>query len=71
MQNITIGRYEHSERPPRPGVTDIADLYAGWIEGTREDGSTWIMWLDADGNPEQYWAQRDEGGGVEGEPIML
>lgn len=63
MQNITIGRYEE------PTVSESG--YAAWIEGIREDGSTWIMWLDSAGSPVLLWGQRDEGGGVEGDAIIL
>lgn len=76
MQNITIGRYS----PLDPGhpriidgktVEDVADYFAGWIEGVRDDGSSWIMYLDASGNPESYWARREEDGAVIGDPIAL
>lgn len=62
MQNITIGRYEHES---------IAREYAGWIEGIRNDGSTWIIWLDESGSPTQYFAHRDVGGGIKGEAVAL
>lgn len=71
MQNITIGRYKPFAGAIPEGSTDVADLYDGWIEGTRDDGSTWIMWLDATGNPEVFWARRDDDGGVVGDPIDL
>jgi hypothetical protein len=29
------------------------------------------MWLDAKGSPQVFYARRDEGGGIEGEPIWL
>lgn len=71
MQNITIGRYK-----PFPGAvpessTDVAELFDGWIEGTRNDGSTWIMWLDAHGNPTTFYPHRDSDGGVIGHPVDL
>lgn len=62
MQNITIGRYDHES---------ITREYAGWIEGTRTDGTGWIIWLDADGSPIQYHASRDSSGAVLGDPIDL
>lgn len=62
MQNITIGRYDHES---------ITGEYAGWIEGKRTDGTSWIMWLDADGSPVAYHSHRDELGGVIGAPITL
>lgn len=71
MQNITIGRYKPFPGGAPEGSTDVAELYDGWIEGVRDDGSTWIMFLDAHGNPECYWARRDEGGGVEGDAVDL
>lgn len=60
MQNVTIGRYNGT-----PANWD------GWIEGTRDDGSRWIMYLDAEGSPEVFWAHRDEDGGVQGLPVAL
>lgn len=78
MQNITIGRYKRfeltgSEQAALGGGTfrDVADDYDGWIEGTRDDGSNWIMWLDAQGSPGYFWAQRDPDGGVIGDPVRL
>lgn len=61
MKRITIERYDN---PDELG-------YSGLVEGTRDDGSTWIMWLDAAGSPEVFWGRRDELGGVEGEAVML
>jgi len=72
MKRITIGRYQHQQGElPDEGVTAVADVFAGWIEGVRDDGTTWIMWLDAAGSPEQFWGRRDEDGGIEGEPVDL
>ncbi|MCW2092482.1 UNVERIFIED_ORG: hypothetical protein M2328_005762 [Rhodococcus erythropolis] len=62
MQNITIGRYENES---------IASEFAGWIEGIRNDGSTWIMWLDENDSPTQYFARRDADGGIDGESVAL
>ncbi|MBF6326567.1 hypothetical protein IU451_29145 [Nocardia cyriacigeorgica] len=63
MKNISIGRYGPRET--------IDDGYTGYIEGARNDGSTWILFLDADGSPALYWADRDSGGGVIGDPVIL
>ena len=71
MNNITIGRYKPYQGEMPEGCTDIADECDGWIEGVRDDGSTWILFLDATGSPTLFWAKRDEGGGVEGDPIDL
>lgn len=74
MQNITIGRYRPASDSGLivpPGSVDVADLYAGWIEGTREDGSGWILWLDAQGSPDVFWGQRDPDGGIVGDPVVL
>lgn len=62
MQNITIGRYDHES---------ITQNWAGWIEGTREDGTTWILWLDEHGSPSSYWPRRAPDGAVIGESIDL
>lgn len=62
MQNITIGRYDHES---------ITQSWTGWIEGAREDGSTWILYLDEHGSPRMYWGRRDEAGGVIGDPVEL
>ncbi|WP_405137551.1 hypothetical protein [Nocardia sp. NBC_01388] len=75
MQNISIGRYSDNEGIVHRGesgeIERIEKNYAGWIEGARDDGSTWIMWLDAHGNPECYWGRRDADGGVIGDPVLL
>lgn len=75
MQNITIGRYGDNEgrvHRNESGATErIEKTHDGWIEGTRDDGSTWIMFLDSAGSPEIYWGRRDEGGGVIGDGIPL
>lgn len=77
MQNITIGRYKPVGpsllRPFEDGriVHDVADYFAGWIEGIRDDGTSWIMWLDESGSPQSFWAQREPDGGVIGEAIDL
>lgn len=68
MQNITIGRY--------PAASDIpADLgykpHAGWIEGVRDDGSMWIMYLDGDGSPQTFFAVRTADGAVISDPVIL
>ncbi|OBS02502.1 hypothetical protein A9W98_14520 [Mycobacterium gordonae] len=61
MRRITIERY-----------SDPEDLgYAGLVEGTRDDGTTWIMWLDESGNPTLYWGSREDDGTVVGEPVPL
>lgn len=81
MQRVTIGRYNGP--PLTPGVPALLATgdgehwpipkndYAGWIEGTRNDGTTWVMFVDGDGNPETYWPSRDDEGAVIGLPIRL
>lgn len=79
MQNITIGRYAPEEgkitRVHYDGDTEVRrsvdKAYAGWIEGIRDDGSTWILWLDDKGGPVSYWGRREESGAVIGGPIDL
>lgn len=71
MQNITIGRYKACPEPLPEGVVAAADYCNGWIEGIRDDGSTWIMFFDAHGGPELYWAEREESGAVVGDPVNL
>lgn len=75
MQNITIGRYSDNEgrvhRDESGAIERIEKTHDGWIEGVRDDGSTWIMFLDASGSPEVFWGRRDEGGGVIGDGIPL
>lgn len=61
MKRISIERY--------PNPDELG--YAGLVEGERDDGSTWIMWLDEHGSPQLFFAQRDEGGGVLGDPVVL
>ena len=71
MNNITIGRYKPCGHELPENVTDVADVFDGWIEGVRDDGSSWIMWLDATGNPVCFYGKRDDGGGVDCDPIDL
>lgn len=63
MQNITIGRYSTSEADSHG--------YGAWIEGVRDNGSSWIMFLDADGNPSSYFGAREPDGAVVGEAVPL
>lgn len=60
MQRIEIGRYPVPE-----------EGYAGYVEGTRDDGSTWIMFMDAYGSPASFWPSREDSGAVIGDPILL
>lgn len=60
MSNINIGRYREGN-----------GSWSGWIEGTREDGTSWITFLDENGAPSLHYPNRDERGGVIGEPIVL
>lgn len=62
MSNITIGRYSD---PP------LTDTWSGWIEGTTDDGKSWITYLDGSGRPVLHWPSREESGAVVGEPITL
>lgn len=62
MQRITIGRYRTPDNTPD---------YAGYIEGVRDDGTEWIMFLDHTGSPAVYWAERGNDGGVVGDPVHL
>lgn len=61
MKRISIERY--------PNPVELGT--AGLVEGERDDGSTWIMFLDEHGSPQCFWADRDEDGGAVGEPILL
>ncbi len=63
MSNITIGRYTAS--------AIMRNAWSGWIEGTSEDGRSWILFLGAADHPDLYFGHRDETGGVLGEPIVL
>lgn len=77
MQRITIGRYKPYDLPVNVNcgdqtvVVDAASIYDGWVSGVRDDGTSWIMWLDSKGNPEVFYPNRDETGAVDGEPIQL
>jgi hypothetical protein len=76
MQNITIGRYQpgdfsHLQTEDGTPAEEIAAQFAGWIEGVRDDGSTWIMYLDAHGSPETFWSRREADGAVIGDPVDL
>jgi len=75
MQRITIGRYgivpDDIPRPADPTKQPAQDMYAGWVEGVRNDGSEWVLFIDKDGSPQVYWPTRAEDGGVEGDPVAL
>ncbi|WP_109527243.1 MULTISPECIES: hypothetical protein [Nocardia] len=79
MQNITIGRYKPSEGNITKVHYDgdgevsreVVHSYAGWVEGVREDGSSWILWLDEDASPVAFYGRREADGAVIGEPIEL
>ncbi|WP_043598929.1 hypothetical protein [Nocardia otitidiscaviarum] len=62
MRNINIERYEH------PSITKD---WSGLVEGVRNDGTSWILFVNADGSPELFWGSRDIDGGVIGEPTVL
>lgn len=70
MQRITIGRYKAPSDELPEGVHAASEFHDGWIEGIRDDGTSWIMWLDANGNPEVFYANRDEDGGVDDESMI-
>lgn len=60
MKDIKVGRYDQALNP---------DLeYGGWVE---DEDATWILFLDRDGRPSQFYAQRDDKGGVTSEPVLL
>jgi hypothetical protein len=59
MQNLTVGRYIEPA---------IKTTYQGWIEP--EDRS-WIIFLDAEGQPVMYWRERGDDGSVIGDPVIL
>ncbi|WP_280412559.1 hypothetical protein [Nocardia asiatica] len=79
MHNITIGRYKASEGnitrihvgADGTEVREVAHSYAGWVEGIREHGTSWILWLDADGSPVMYYGRREPNGAVIGDPVIL
>lgn len=66
MQRIGIERYKRELHDSPDGWP-----YSGLIEGSRDDGSRWIMWLDERGSPALFYANRDEYGGVVGDPVAL
>ena len=74
MRRISIERYKATEPyslPDGTPVTSITDWFSGLVEGERDDGTTWIMWLDDKGSPALFWGDRDPSGAVIGDPILL
>lgn len=72
MSNITIGRYDGCSQTLPDGIErPLTETWAGWVEGEANDGSSWIVYLDAAGRPALYWPQREESGAVVGEPVRL
>ena len=90
MQRITISRFTGdiaknsscilTDDDGVDHVEAIEDHYSAVVEGVRDDGSGWVMFIDADGCPELFWSERGPdrvvdgavvGGGVIGDPIVL
>jgi len=61
MKRICIERY--------PNPDELG--FSGLVEGTRDDGSTWILWLDEHGSPSVYFARRDESGATTSDAVLL
>jgi hypothetical protein len=59
MSNIQIERYQDQS------------VTKDWAGCVYDDAESWIIFLDKDGRPSLYWPERDENGGVIGEPIVL
>lgn len=66
MKRITIERYTNED----PESKDWRP-YSGLIEGETDSGRRWVLWLDHDGTPDVFWADREEDGTVVGEPSWL
>lgn len=60
MKQITTGTY-----------SDTTSGFSGWVEGVRDDGSSWIMYIDDKGSPAEFYKERDESGGVVSDPVSL
>lgn len=80
MHNITIGRYKpneavatriHCDVDGTEVSRELVQAHTGWIEGVRDDGTTWVMFMDDRGNPLMFWPQREPDGTVRGNPIEL
>ncbi|CAA0134561.1 Uncharacterised protein [Mycolicibacterium vanbaalenii] len=79
MQRVTIGRYREipADIPRQENFVPAQDAYSGWIEGVRDDGTEWILFLDSEGSPSVYWPNREarsvepDGGAVVGDPVFL
>lgn len=80
MQNISITRYRdneaiatriHHDDEGNEISREDFKAHAGRIEGTRDDGTRWVMHLDAEGNPQTYWDRLDANGVVGGNMIDL
>lgn len=69
MQDIKVGRYDPEQDVGiKPDGTREPLPWGGWVE---DEAQTWIIYLDTEGRPVLYWAQRDEIGGVVGDPVRL
>lgn len=67
MSNVTIGRYAPDEA--KNNLTGKG--FSAWIEGVDDDGRGWVFWLNERGRPCVYYGDREEGGAVLGDPVML
>lgn len=80
MHNITIGRYKtgeatatrvHCDEDGHELHREQYQAHTGWGEGVRDDGTTWIMYLDEHASPLIFWGRRDEDGAVAGPGVVL
>lgn len=60
---VTVGAYTGIDR-----LVVGDQTFAAWVE---DPAATWILYLDRDHRPAAMWLKRDEGGGVEGDPVDL
>jgi len=59
MGTVKIGRYSDPT---------LAAEYSGWIE---PDDKSWIIFLDGDGKPLVYYAEREPDGAVVGDGVWF
>lgn len=77
MNRISVERYRSSDLCSvsvdggPESVVPVVEEFAGLVEGVRDDGTTWVMFLDAAGSPLVFWSERGESGEVVGDPVSL
>ncbi|MDE1673841.1 hypothetical protein [Nocardia gipuzkoensis] len=80
MQNISIARFKPGEVTTIRTECDADgkelsrtefDPHGGYVEGSRDDGTRWVVFIAPDGTPQYFYPHRAEDGIVSGDVVFL